>query len=587
MYIPSIDPATLREDEVVSLNPITLPQRAVDIPFEVALAFGQPPDVIATYTGIVQTADTVTAEHVLLSSEMQAGTDVSAVAPGNIGLAAEITGSADLDLNTDLLKTVDPGLGSLSGLSDFSALSDVTAQRYFLVNADGPLGVERRLLLTVALPHPKSIAPDARVRLYARPCTAPLFVSDPLLTADLTVSPTVHLTAESAMPDVRMPWDGPTTTTTTAPTTTEAPQVALDATIAKESLLYAALYDGEIVGGISIHSVNPDDSTESDSSAPMDRIHGRSDLIARLTGGEPGPLIDDEIEKFLQSTLSAETDLTASDAHRRISLRRCTHAVDLSSPVRGHYQYVIDHTAPVISTYVPRRGGFVSFDLTPLLTDTEMVYTFVVSTEDADGFLITNYAPGAQWRRPCVVYFDEWRSGSQALTSSYFAAIVTVTLSNGASYPVPYFSVSEARRLATDWNKIAADNDDPERQYLLEYNDITGQFDKIMIDDDEINTVVDSIDPIRIGTTLYYPLLTYDINWALDRSTELDRIREIIFATSSVAAQGDAIPAQPLRATYGITSESELTADLGERVKVSTLDNTSAESDLTADLTNA
>lgn len=543
MYIPSLDPSSIAEEEVVALNPITLPQSATGIPFEAALAFGQPPDVIATYTGIVQVTDDVTNTALGSSATVTAVMrEKLALALNGIGVSA-ITATMQMDdasvpvqldgtrtgVSADL-RVDTPAVARLDSLVEFSALPAVTSQRKFLINAPSTTnGGERRVLLTVALPHKKGIAPDAKLRLWARPLTTPLLNGFTSVEADLTVTPALTFSADTSLtaypPGVTIP------VTTTTSTTTAAPVHYTQAAFSKSSSLYANIYATEIVGNLSVTT----DGVRS--TAGMEKIKSSADLIARLSGGTT-TLIEAATTKYLQSMLEAGTGFTADDATRRITLQRCTTAVDLSAPTDGHYLYVIDETSPKVTATVPKYGGFLSLDLAPLLTDTDMVYSFVLTTDDTSGFLITNQDGGFPWRRPTIVYGDDWRSSAQPLPGSYLASIVTVEQSGDAAYPVPYFPVSEAKRIATDWNQIAAYNDDPDRQFTLVYNEATQEFDKVTIDSEGYNVVTDTIAPIRLGTTLLYPLLTYDLLWVIDRSTELDRIREIIFATSSVSATG-------------------------------------------------
>lgn len=530
MYVPSTDAENLLTENVAALNPLTLPQTALTVPFTTALSFGQAPDVIARMTGIVQVTDeTQVLDDVLLRAGIAAKASVTAMPRGRFWTGLNASSESELlaSLNAPLPK-LERGRSGMSSASDATAAPTITNSRRFVVNGKGTNIIERRVLTTIALPYSKDIAADVRLRLYARPVKAPLMVGLTGVDADLTVSPFVRLTVSGTL-SARARGAPTTTSTTTTSTTTARPKtnVALQATDA-ETGIFAELTSQRIIGKATIGGTT----------VGMQEIRGTSNMVPRLTGGIAQIVFDTDPNKYLQSFLDAESDVTASDATRRISILRCKTVVDLANPVDGHYLYVVDPTSPKVSAEVPRYGGYINLDLAPLLLDDVMVYTFVIVAEDTSGFIITNVDGGFPHRRPAVVYGEEWRSPLQALPGPYYAAIVSVERSGDVVYPVPYFTTTEARRLASDWNTIAAQNEDRAYQFTLEYDDVNQQFQRIEADEDGFLEVTDLIDPIRIGDALLWPLFSYDLLWVFDRSTDEDRLREIIFASSSVTATG-------------------------------------------------
>lgn len=542
MYLPSLDPTDVREEAVVALNPILVPQAASAIPVDAQLSFGQPADILAAYTGtaLVSSETPVKAVPSALSfveaklKTIGYGLNTSMSAFGQASINLAVTQPAAKPVNAALINTetglyailrkttgdTRPGQATLSDgngsitatltettvydpyklanglLTDTSSVvanGSIDQARVLLLNGAGSLGPRRRMVITLVLPFNPGTAPDARLRLYLRPLGFPLLSADGTVTADPIVSPTVTMQAKETLRAVP-PWQDTITTLSGQANVFARTVEQLRAAVFKRTGFFANLQQSV---------------TTSTTTTPAPQV--------KLTG-----------------SLSATGGFSPSTALNRLDVERCLNVLDTSKGVKES-AVVIDTTAPRVSVDIPNAGGAVTIDISPLLVPGQFVYTFVVSTGDPRGHLVYNRDP---LRGPTLIYGNDWRSPLQRLPGSYLGTIVASRAYGTVPYPIPYFSVAEAKRIAKAWNDVAALNEDPAYQYTLDYNSNAQRFEKYVVNTKGYVEMVDIITGVRIGDQLLFPMGSTDFLWAIDNSDAISKFQEIIFSSSDLTASG-------------------------------------------------
>lgn len=514
MYIPSLDPEVVREEAVRVLNPIGFPQPVSDITADTIISFGYPAAEIAARTGFAQLSPLKEgeSEHIIATSAMTASLeDFPYYHPATATLTGDTRFGSEVFLKDAAATIADTA-------TDVIVSTPTVTNSRVLYLTKSP---RREVLLTVALPYRPDEVPDLQLRFYVRPLDKPLLSGETDLIALPTVSPTVAMETRSGFL-AHIPG-------------------ALKTRRALRASFRAASAFGEPATAPTLY---PDNERLS---ARLSRvIHLGSSIVqslnlwGRLSDGDTtttATTANPGVQQIDMSALSG-TDLSATLRSRPIYVTRCATVADART-VTSTTAPPDDPTSPTVTASI-RGEGVVVINLTALLQPDRLVYTFRISTSDEYGFAMLDRDPAYPDREPCVTYGSDRRNARQAIRGAYLGSLLSVRQDTVVPYPVPYFSASEARRLAQEWNATSQYAINPSDRYRLEFDSASQRFRKILPDPDdgELNEI-GTIDPVRIGDTLLYPVGAYDFLWTFDRTDAISKLSNKLIAAANVEANLD------------------------------------------------
>lgn len=531
MYIPSLDPELIREEPVRVLNPIGFPQPASDITIDAVVSVGLPSQEIAARTGIAQISPVQYGESDRFFAEatLTAELEKSFVYHP---LATSLTGQSQF---VDSLYEAPPETVDAEARIDESNSNLVMGnpqvdrtRTYFLKNAP-----KQQMLITFALPYRPSEIPDVRLRLYLRPQEIPLLSADSDVVADPIISPTVAMESVSRL------------------------IAYIPGKIARRRHLKAHIQGSSAFGEAAVSSSESFPESQGRFNARLTRwfqfgslmldrfnlwgnitIEERAEslrafLLGKSNFGGPVPL-ESEITTIEASALSG-TNLTATIRSRPIYVTRCDRIADTRT-VTFTEQPVDDPTSPTVPVSIENEG-FVTVNLRPLLQDDVLVYTLRISTSDPFGFQVVGKDPVYPDREPSIIFGNDVRSPSQSIRGAYLGLLLDSRQDTIVPLPVPFFSTSEARRLAQEWNVVSQYSVNPDDRYRLEFDSTTLRFIKYLVDEVDgefINS--GTIDPVRVGDNYLYPLGSYDFLWTLDKTDAISKLSNKMLAASAIEA---------------------------------------------------
>lgn len=568
MYIPSIDITTVREEPVAVLNPIAFPQSEDDITFAAVVSEGFTPAEIAAMTGIAYLTPVEEGSATLLvNSDVTATPSYSSYHVSAIMNARSSYGEPLMP--QELTPPFSPPTESRQGAeTDVDATAFLINQRYLEITAiDGV--PERWAILTFALPRIATELPSVSLRLWASRRPVPLLEADTDLFADPIVTPTVTMEETSSMftylrgalkrtrqlfastslssdSELRLP--GQYYREEQSPRKTNTNR-RLSALISRER---GQTFFGEAAGrswaDLTLKKL-PIASAKIDGFSEM-RFDGEPSTIENAKipyAPDPGP-------NELEAVGSAGSNLDATLRKRTLNITRCQFTVNTKTVTRGTVINPHPNT-PALRIDITDTGYY-TVNLTPLLDDNTLVYSLLINTNDSEGFAFLDRNPSTPEKEPCIVFGDDPRSGRQRIPGAYLGSLITMRRDTTVSYPVPLFSTSEARRIAQSWNAVSQYSVNPLDRYTMEWDSNSQTFLKSVIDEDGEITALESVEPIRLGETLLFPMLSYDVLWVLDQSDQITRLRDTLSAQANVEAL-----AETFDFVVRSQSESDLLAD--------------------------
>lgn len=513
MYIPSLDPETIREEAVRVLNPLGFPQPVTDITADTVLSFGYPPAEIAARTGFAQLVPLKEGE----TDQVSATSSLTATGEKTTDyhrLQVELGARGRLNEQT----FAHDAASSLSADTASAAEVRITNSRLLTLTKTP----KRELLLTVALPYRPDEVPDVYLRLWVRPLNKPLLSAEGEFTGDPLVSPSITLSGSSSF-------------------------LARTLGSLRENKRLRAHLQGRTAFGEEMPATLPPPVANQRLSARLTRVLNfganlidQISLWANLSHEERTTEVADpaSAQQRLDLTAAAGSNVVATLRTRPIFVTRCATVADART-VTSTTAPADDPASPTITGQITTEGTLL-LNLTPLLLADRLVYTFRLTTTDDYGFEILDRAPGAPEREPCVLFGTDTRNARQGIRGVYLGSLLSVRQDTKVSYPVPYFSAAEARRLAQAWNAVSAFDVDPENRTRLEWDSSSLRFRKYLIDDEDGEIIpVGTIDPVRIGDTLLYPIGSYDFLWTFDRTDAISKLSNRLLAASSVEADLD------------------------------------------------
>lgn len=453
MLIPSLDPNTVIERAVMPLNPIP---------------FSMGEDDFSTITlDRMGSVDQRGANAAKLSKWVGVTTLGATLSSLDAILTLRQT-APHADLASTTTTTMDMRIASTEPQALFSAktgvvspLEMVRSSKHYLITS-----ATETVLINIALPFPPSAMGPARLRFWVR------HLGDPVLKATTSLFATLNAPNEAVL----------------------SAQTSLTAT-----------------------PFNPGFSRFSSRSGLTADPH-RGKLLADATSvsSMTGAMTLDQAERIAANLTASTQTGNGFNAHirtRYLTISRCIIPQDYTPIMSSTQQPNIDTSVPPL-VYDIAGSGWADIDLSPLMEDSQMLYSFVISTEDIPGFMLYYGDPGYRDREPFVGFGES--SYPQDLGGPYIATIVDRREVAGHTYPVPVFEASESIRIAAAWNTAVAAMDDPSQHYTLEYDSNELAFKRKFTGPSGTFYYDGAITPVRLGGTIYYPMFSWDYLWVID-----------------------------------------------------------------------